>query len=230
MKIVTISDTHMAEPELPEGDILIHAGDMTFRGRVEEVTKQLNWLEKQKHKYKNIILIPGNHDHFFEKSPTLAREECKQRGLILLNEDEITIEGLKFYGSPITPFFHNWAFNRHPEDIKVHWDIIPDDVNILITHGPAYGILDGIPTHKQTQIGYDKHYRPIFSRQLLKVDHVGCPSLLERIKELKQLRLHVFGHIHPGYGTEDHFGIKFVNPSHMDDDYHPVNKPIIVEI
>lgn len=120
---------------------------------------------------------------FFEQSPILAKQECKARNLILLNDNELVFEGVKFWGSPITPFFHNWAFNRHPEDIEPHWDMIPDDVNVLITHGPPKGILDGVPQHNKTLIGYDQHYRPIYSKQLLHVEHVGCPELLERIKQ-----------------------------------------------
>lgn len=230
MKLITISDTHMAEPDLPEGDILIHSGDMTFRGTFQEVSKQLYWLGKQAKKYKHTIVVFGNHDFLLEKEPGLARRLCEDNGLILLNEQEIVIEGIKFFGSPITPYFHNWAFNRHPEDISIHWDIIPDDTNVLITHGPPFGILDGVPEHESTLIGYDKHYRPMYAKKLTGLRNCGCPALLERIKELKQLKLHVFGHIHEAYGQETHFNIQFINPAIMDGDYKPVNKPIIAEI
>jgi len=220
----------MFEPELPDGDILIHAGDFTFRGRMPEIQQQLYWLGKHVKRYKHVVVVPGNHDFGFENEFIRYREEFKAKGITVLNDSGITIEGVNFWGSPITPFFHNWAFNRHPEDIEFHWDIIPDDVNVLITHGPPHGILDGVPTYHKTQIGHDNHYRPIYTKAIAHIEHVGCPELLERIKTKKQLRLHVFGHIHEGYGQEEHFGIKFVNPSIMDGDYHPVNKPIIVDL
>lgn len=229
-KIVCISDTHMAEPDLPEGDILVHAGDMTYKGRDPEINKQCAWLRKQIKKYKRVIVIPGNHDFGFETTPAMYRELFKNSGIVLLNEEEHIVDGIKFFGSPITPWFHNWAFNRYPEDIKVHWDIIPDDTDVLITHGPPRNIMDGVPEYDRVVIGYDNHYRPQYSKKFLGEKHVGCPTLLERIKELKQLKLHVFGHIHEGYGQSNQHGIEFVNASIMDADYNAVNKPIVVEI
>lgn len=229
-KLVCISDTHMAEPDLPDGDILIHAGDLTFRGREHEIIQQLKWLEKQVKRYKKVIMIPGNHDFGFESDPAWFRGMAEVRGIVMLNEQEFVHEGVKYYGSPITPFFHNWAFNRHPTDIDVHWDIIPDDVDVLITHGPPHNILDGVPRYERTQIGSDKHYQPIYSKKFLETEHVGCPTLLKRIQELKQLKVHIFGHIHEGYGTWVDNGIHFINASIMDANYSPVNKPIIYEL
>jgi len=230
MKIVCISDTHLAEPDLPPGDVLLHAGDLTFRGRPQEISQQRYWLSKHAKKYKKVIVVPGNHDFGFEENYALYALEFKNSGIVVLNDSEIIIDGVKFWGSPITPFFHAWAFNRYPADIEPHWDLIPDDVNVLITHGPPKNILDGVPQHNKTLIGYDNHYRPMYSKQLVTMEHVGCPELLERIKERKQLKLHVFGHIHEGYGQEVHDGVIYVNASIMDGDYHPVNKPIVVEI
>jgi Icc-related predicted phosphoesterase len=229
-KLVCVSDTHMAEPNLPAGDILIHAGDLTFRGRPEELGKQRMWLAKQVKKFKKVIVIPGNHDFGFETDMGKYRQEFEQEGIVVLNEQEYIYEGIKYFGSPITPFFHAWAFNRIATDIDIHWDIIPNDTNVLITHGPPYGILDGVPQYQRTQIGMDKHYRPIYSKKFLHTENVGCPSLLERIQQLKQLRFHVFGHIHPGHGQVEINGVKYVNASIMNDDYQPVNKPIVVEI
>jgi Icc-related predicted phosphoesterase len=230
MKIVCISDTHLAEPELPKGDVLVHSGDFTYRGRPHEIAQQLYWLSQHRHKYDHVVCTPGNHDFGFESNYHQYRLEAENKGITFLNDAEIILDGIKFWGSPISPFFHNWAFNRHPADIEFHWDLIPDDVNVLITHGPAYGILDGVPRGGKTLIGYDEHYRPMYKKDTVSVEHVGCPELLERIKARKQLKLHVFGHIHEGYGQEEHFGVKFVNASIMDGDYKPVNKPIIVEI
>lgn len=230
MKLVCVSDTHMAEPDLPKGDVLVHAGDFTFRGRPQEISQQLYWLEKHRHKYDHVVIIPGNHDFGFETDYALYKREAENKGLVILNDTEVVLDGVKFWGSPVTPFFHAWAFNRYPADIEPHWDLIPDDVNVLITHGPPHGILDGVPQLQKTMIGYDQHYRPMYSKKLLHIEHVGCPELLERIKLKKQLKVHIFGHIHEGYGQEQHFGIDFINPSIMDGDYRPVNKPIIYEL
>lgn len=230
MKIVCVSDTHLAEPDLPPGDVLVHAGDFTYKGRPHEISQQLLWLANQRHKFNHVICVPGNHDFGFESNYPQYRQEAADKGITFLNDSEIVVDGLKFYGSPITPFFHNWAFNRHPEDIEPYWLMIPDDTNVLITHGPPKNILDGVPQYNRTCIGYDNHYRPMYTKKFLSTEHVGCPTLLERIKDLKQLKLHVFGHIHEGYGQIEQDGVKFVNPSHMDGDYQPVNKPIVVEL
>lgn len=229
-KIVCISDTHMFEPELPPGDILIHAGDFTFRGGAHEISQQLYWLGKHSKNYSSVIAVPGNHDFGFESNYSQFALEAKNKGITFLNDSGIEALGLKFWGSPITPFFHAWAFNRHAADIEPHWDLIPDDTQVLITHGPPRDILDGVPQYQKTRIGFDQHYRPMFSKQLLTMEHVGCPELLERIKKLTQLKLHVFGHIHEGYGLWNENGIQFVNASIMDGDYKPVNKPIVIEL
>lgn len=229
-KIVCISDTHMAEPELPPGDILVHAGDFTFKGRPHEIGQQLHWLGKHSKNYAAVICTPGNHDFGFESNYNQYRQEAADKGITFLNEEETIVQGIKFFGSPITPFFHNWAFNRYPQDIDVHWMVIPDDVNVLITHGLPYEILDGVPKYDKTLIGYDSHYRPKYAKQLKTVEHVGCPELLKRVKQLSQLKLHVGGHIHESYGQETHFGVKFVNASIMDEDYKPVNKPIVIDL
>lgn len=230
MKIICISDTHLAEPDLPPGDILVHAGDFTFKGRPYEITQQLLWLSNNRHKYNHIVCIPGNHDFGFETNYGQYKQEAANKGITFLNDEEVILDGIKFYGSPITPFFHNWAFNRHPEDIEPHWLMIPDDTQVLITHGLPNGILDGVPTYNKTMIGYDHHYRPMYTKALAHIDHVGCPDLLKRVKELTQLKLHVGGHIHESYGQEQHFGVQFVNASIMDADYRPINRPIEVEI
>lgn len=230
MKIVNISDLHMATPDPPPGDVLVCAGDLTHKGRPYEITQMFKYLGKWSKNYRYTVAIPGNHDFGLESHYYQYKQEAASQGITLLNDDGIIIDGIQFWGSPITPWFHNWAFNRYPEDIEPHWLLIPEDTQVLITHGPPRGIMDGVPTYKRTQIGVDHHYRPIYTKALANMDHVGCPTLLERIKDLKQLKLHVFGHIHEGYGQEEHNGVKYVNASIMDADYNPVNKPIVVEI
>lgn len=123
----------------------------------------------------------------------------------------MTIEGIKLWGSPWQPWFFDWAFNlqRGPE-IARKWDLIPDDIHVLATHGPPHGVLD-----KTSR-------RPPQS--------VGCEALLERVAALPVLKLHVFGHIHEGYGTLVRGGCTFVNASICDVRYSPVNSPVTLDL
>lgn len=230
-KIVCVSDTHLAEPDLPKGDILIHAGDFTYRGTPKEIAQSLYWLAKHIHKYEVVIITPGNHDWGYELDYSQNKQECVDKGIYVLNDEALTFDGIKFWGSPITPEFCSWAFNRdRGAAIRNHWDLIPEDTNVLISHGPPYGILDGVPKFNKELLGYDKHYRPMWAKKVNSVEHTGCQDLLLRITQLKQLKLHVFGHIHESYGLITINGVQYINASIMDGDYQPVNKPIITEI
>jgi Icc-related predicted phosphoesterase len=178
-----ISDTHSRHKKinLPGGDIVIHAGDCSCSGELEEVLEFLDWFKEQK--YSHRLLIAGNHDFIFELIPEQMEEECKKRNITLLNDSGCEIEGIKIWGSPIQPWFCDYAFNRHRgSDIKKHWDLIPADTEILITHGPPHGIRD----------------------EVMKCTHVGCEDLLNKIMQTR-VKLHVFGHIHEaaGYITLD---------------------------
>lgn len=209
MKIVCISDTHLSTPDLPAGDILIHAGDLTYRGAQHELVKQFDWLSSQYDNFKHVIVIPGNHDFGLESKYAEYKQIAFAQNIQLLNEEQVIIDGIKIYGSPITPFFHNWAFNRYPGEIGKHWDAIPDDTNVLVTHGPPYEVLD------RTEHG----------------DTVGCPTLYYRTKQLKDLKFHIFGHIHEDGGKTLQIGnVTYCNASIMNEHYKPVNKPIVIEI
>jgi len=208
MKIVCISDTHGFHNKvlLPEGDILIFAGDMSKVGLVHQIKYFDEWLGLVKPHYKEIIIIAGNHDFAFEELEN-AKELIKNA--IYLQNSCVVIDGLKIYGSPYTPRFFNWAFNvDRGEEIAKHWALIPDDVDILITHGPPAGILDMTSSY----------------------EWAGCKDLMNRINKLKNLKLHIFGHIHEGYGVEKINDITFVNASICTQRYSPINKPIIIEI
>ncbi|MCE3227540.1 MAG: metallophosphoesterase [Bacteroidetes bacterium] len=203
MKFIAISDTHKQHKSLPlpKGDVIIHAGDISSRGSAEEISEFLEWFRKLDYKYK--LLIAGNHDFLFEREPEKAKELIPPEVIYLENND-VVIEGIKIWGSPITPWFYDWAFNRHRgEDIIRYWQKIPSDTDIVITHGPAYGILDKT-VHGQ---------------------HVGCEDLLKRVKDIKP-KFHVCGHIHEGYGQEMHDGTTFINASVLDHRYKRKNSAI----
>jgi len=222
MKIVCISDTHcrLSEVSVPEGDLLVHAGDALSRGTFSEWNQFIEDYEKLPHKHK--IYVPGNHDRITEINEDLIKKDCQKAGIIYLNNTGITIEGKYFYGSAITPRFHNWAWNRdsgkcgtsyssdHPgyQDIAPYWDAIPDNTNVLITHGPPQGIMD-------ISI-YDKV-------------ECGCPQLRLKVEQIEP-KFHIFGHIHNWHGTEKIGNTTFVNASICTERYDPTNKPIILEI
>lgn len=207
-KIVMISDTHcqLDKVVIPDGDILLHSGDLTYRGTVQETEKELFELSKYRDKFKHIILVEGNHDWLGIHNPSLFEQMCKDNGITLLNDSGITIDGLNFYGSPFQPEFFAWAYNLpRGEPLKLKWSHIPDNTNVLITHGPPAGILDEVPCPKGS--------------------HVGCEDLYNRIQDLKELKLHVFGHIHHSYGSTRIGNTTFVNASVCTEKYKPTNKP-----
>jgi predicted phosphodiesterase len=217
MRIVAISDTHGFHgklPKLPDGDLLIHSGDCTDDAGQAALRSFLVWFESQPHKRK--ILVAGNHDWAFEKWPGPAEAMVKEiaPSVTYLYDSGCEIDGLKFWGSPVQPEFMGWAFNRQRgTEIRHHWDKIPDDTDVLITHGPAFGKLD------VSGIGNEK---------------VGCRDLYEAILRVRP-RLHVFGHIHHSWGTtyEVHdCGSKttYINGAICNEAYRPINKPLIYEV
>lgn len=211
MKLICLSDTHCSLKELidnsliPKGDVLIHAGDLTYDGSFKQMTNQLFLLGTLPHP--NKIFICGNHDFLGEEQPTLLKEICKENNIIYLENESVIINGINFYGSPVTPRYFDWAFNiDRGHKIKEYWDIIPNNTDVLITHGPPYGIGD-----------------------ICRDGHVGCQDLLEAIRRIKP-KLHISGHIHPGYGVREAFDTKFINAAIMDDNYNPINEPIVVDL
>jgi Icc-related predicted phosphoesterase len=205
MKVVTISDTHNYNEKIkvPDGDILIHAGDLTSMGYFGEIARALDWLSSLPHQYK--ILVPGNHDFFAMDSSEAFNTLCKQRSIHCLLNNKIAIDGLKIWGSPYTPTFGDWAFMHSESELFRIFEKIPNDLDILITHGPPKGILD--------EVG--------------RGDNTGSSSLLECVMRAKP-RFHIFGHIHE-YGCE----IKkinettFINACVLDPSYRAWNKAIV---
>jgi len=209
MKIVCISDTHGMHEKigaLPEGDILIHAGDFSVEGfkapGLEELMTLNHWLEEQAHRHK--LLIAGNHDFVFQEDYHNAKE--KITNAIYLQDLGIQIEGLKVWGMPWTPPFMDWAFMAEPNEMKRYTEMISDDTDILITHGPPYGVMDRVGR-----------------------SNVGSKDLLEAVLRVKP-RVHIFGHIHEGYGVMSSDGITFVNACSLNVWYQATNKPIVVEV
>jgi len=227
MKIIAISDTHnhhnRITDKLPEGDLLIHAGDLTSVGHKHEVESILGWFNKVSSKYTyGVVFVAGNHDRSFDPKFNLDSQTEKPTWLQdLLNtlpsnvhyleNNSVNINGINIWGSPTTPWFHGdrWAFNKHrgPE-IKEMWDMIPTGTDIIVSHGPVYGKLD--------YTFYDKLY-------------VGCSELEKKIYEIKP-KYHIGGHIHEGYGMTYDENTTYINASTCNLHYEPVNAPIEFDI
>jgi len=168
--------------KLKQGEVLIHAGDITEYGEKDEVDDFLRWFAKQPFEHK--IFIAGNHDLFLADCSKAALKRVIPDGVIYLQNSSATINGFNIYGSPITPYFLGMAFNkRRGNEIRKEWNKIPENTDILITHGPPIGILD---------------------------NEMGCESLKEKVLIIKPT-LHVFGHIHEHHGTIKEHGTCFVN-------------------
>jgi Icc-related predicted phosphoesterase len=216
--IICISDTHslhgLIDLELfnvvdKNNTILIHAGDVCNSGSLKEVEDFCIWFDKLDFPFK--IFVAGNHDWAFQRYILAVKQILKKYPTITYLEDDYTIiDGLKIYGTPWQPAFYNWAFNlKRGEEINQKWNLIDEDCDIIISHGPPYGILDYV------------------ERDMM---NVGCEDLKNRISQMKNLKLHIFGHIHSGYGQCEVDGIKYVNASICNERYVPCNKPIIVEL
>ena len=187
LTIVCISDTHELHRELdvPHGDILIHAGDLTMFSKSASAILDFNeWLGDLPHRWK--ILIPGNHEFFLESDPSKRR--LIANATVLINEG-VEVAGLKIWGSPVTPLYGGAFGLSSPADRARLYGEIPEDVDILVTHGPPYGILDRSPGT---------------------LHHAGCPQLLEAVTRLKP-RLHIFGHVHGAHGLVSIGDTLFVN-------------------
>jgi Icc-related predicted phosphoesterase len=218
MKITFISDTHnkhkQITEDLPGGDLLIHAGDISSMGYKYEIQKFCKWFDSLEN-YTVKTFIAGNHDFGFEKEPEMAKEVVGFYNDIVYLQDSFLGYGVdtenyvKIYGSPWQPEFYNWAFNlpKNGHKLTQKWNDIPDDTDILITHGPAFGYLDTI---------------------LGQYDNFGCQLLTNRIKIIKP-KIHVCGHIHSGYGYVFDGDTHFINASVLDEQYQYTQKPLTVE-
>ena len=208
MNIVAISDTHGKHRNLvvPSGDILIHAGDVTQKGTKEEVIGFLDWFKEQPCMHK--IFIAGNHDFYFQEATAEEIATLIPEGVTYLKDNGIEINGISIWGSPVTPWFYNWAFNRHRgANIEKHWDLIPEGTHVLVVHGPPHGILD------KTQFGAN----------------VGCERLREAIKFIRP-KITIFGHIHEDRGVLKWQETTCINAAIVDLQYNVVHQPYIVEI
>lgn len=223
MKILVISDTHglhqrlqflneanEIKEEYKDVEAIIHCGDCTSSKRDNDIQLHvfLEWFNDLPFKYK--ILIAGNHDMHLEKMTKKDKTSMFKQffpEVIYLEDSEVIINGIKIYGTPWTPTFMNWAFMTSENKLTEIFSKIPNDTQILVTHGPAYSVLD-----------------LTYSNQL-----VGSQALKERIEMIDELKFHCFGHIHEERGTAELKGYTAINAA-LFDYYSKDFKPILIEI
>lgn len=209
IKLTILSDTHGYYPKsLPPGDILVHCGDITARGTEQQHWEFIKWFSSQPHKHK--LFIAGNHCLYLESCYIDEVESIihYNRGTATyLRDSSVVIDGIKFHGTPWTPEFGNWAFMyKHKSIGHEHFNKIPEDTDVLISHGPPYGILDYCANGK-----------------------VGSKELVYHINRVKP-KLVLFGHIHPANGRVDKDGITYINAAFCTDTYEPLNPIQTVEL
>jgi len=206
MRLVLLSDTHglHKDVQVPAGDVLLHAGDFSNRGKFFEVLEAANWLRSLPHTHK--IVIAGNHDLLLEKDPSLGQSLFND--LTYLQDSGVDVPGLGFvYGSPWQPEF--WGAFNLPRGaaLKSRWDRIPAETKVLITHGPPAGhgdlTLDG--------------------------EHAGCKDLLTAVQRVQPI-LHVYGHIHEGFGSTYCGVTQCVNAAVCDIRYKPIQGPVVIDL
>jgi len=205
--------------DLPGGDLLIHAGDIMNSGyNKNDIWDFCHWFQSLD-QYEDKVFIAGNHDRMFQNHPEDVKEWLDKFGdIIYLQDDDLVLYGdgpngdlpennIRIYGSPWQPEFYSWAFNlqRNSIELSGKWEAIPDNTDILVTHGPAFGTLDTV-TGRQ-------------------YDNLGCELLAERIERLRP-KIHICGHIHSGYGYEFKDGTHFFNAAVLNEAYEYTQKPM----
>lgn len=244
-RFVCVSDTHAQSGacamDVPAGDVLVHAGDFTVTGTLDECRRFGAFLARLPHRRK--LVVPGNHDVTFDddwygtgpdegrwrrfhrgyrQDPVACRaavaDACPRVELLL--DSATTVDGLKVWGAPWQPSFSDWAFqaDRGPA-LRAKWDAIPGDTDVLITHGPPAGVGDVVVTDEGRR------------------EHVGCYDLLDAVVSRVRPAAHVFGHIHDGHGaycaTVDGGALVptlFINAATCDETYTAVHAPIVFDL
>ena len=212
VRICAISDLHAYQDrvQVPKCDLLIVAGDITDRGEYEQTTNFNIWASKLQESglVGEVVCIAGNHDLTAQRDPKTWRTLLKD--VTYVEDEEIERFGLRIYGSPWTPAFfkQHWVFNaERGAEIQEHWDKIPEGLDVLITHGPAYGLCDLTP----------------------RGERVGCLNLRDTLLA-KKPRVHICGHIHGGYGMGMLGNTLCLNAAICTETYKPTNQPLVIDL
>ena len=214
IRIVAVSDTHgfHRDVEIPDGDVLVHAGDITMNGEVDVMIDFVRWIAELPHRHK--IVVPGNHDRCLDISQTkfdggVVRLFDLVRDVHYLVDAsrmlEVRNEKIKVYGAPWVPNLRGWAFWDRNYD---KFDTAPRDIDVLVTHAPPLGIRD----------------------DNVMDTHFGSRHVVRYLNRCPLLRTHIFGHVHEEYGMDKRGEILFANACTCNRSYDPVNPPLVIEI
>jgi len=223
---------------VPDGDVFVHAGDFTRAGNPSEIREFNTWLGKLPHKHKVVIAgnhelcfdpslgktsdIVSRSGHIGTSPLNLMEDsqaadqsvKCQDikkelTNCTYLEDSSVEICGLKVYGTPHQPEYGGWAFNlARGQQCLNKWNLIPEDVDVLITHGPPLGFGDLTCTGVRA----------------------GCVELLHSVQRRIKPKYHVYGHIHEGYGVRSDGKILFINASTCDINYIPCNPPVVFDV
>src|SRR3990167_9258822 len=209
MKLVILSDTHCTRPIIPEGDVLIHCGDHTYHGEYRESVAALSWFNNQPHKHK--LFIAGNHELGWQNGMNIETICALFPSLTYLKDSGVEIDGVKFWGSPYQPEFMGWAFQKHrgegAQGLRAHLEKIPDNIDVLITHGPPFGF------------GDTNALDPRF----------GDQDLLDRVRVVRP-KIHCYGNAHQGTGQWNSEGTIFINAAVLSEEYQLTKEPTVIEL
>lgn len=219
-----MSDTHNYhnDVDVPDGDILVHAGDFTLTGTLNEVVEFNDWLGKLDHNFK--IVVAGNHDRCLGENETLGLKMFTNA--IYLERSGVDIMDIKFWGAPMTPAFNGMRggltfYTNDDKEAKGVWSAIPKNLDVLITHGPPKFVLDEVQ-----RFGYGQ----TFPAGEETVEHCGDAMLASKVIQ-KKPKYHAFGHIHEGYGQFiADYGTHFINCSVVNEAYNVVNDPVVIDL
>lgn len=205
-RIVALGDSHGQHKriKMPPGDILVHCGDFSNHGDQQNLLNFNQWLGELDYPIK--LVTPGNHDGFTQRDLLLSKALFTNATLLI--DESIEVKGYKFYFSPWTPEFLNWSWMKPRDQMNQVWDKVPEDIDVLVTHGPPKDILDVVPRPS----GF----------------HAGCEKLYEQVTSRIRPAIHIFGHLHGGHGYHRHGETDYYNVSCLDDNYNMYPNPVTV--
>lgn len=220
MRIVATSDTHFLFDNtlIPDGDVLIHAGDLMMNGTLQEWNSRVESLRAMPHKTK--LLVPGNHDYFIEHYPKVAEDMLAEAGIELwgtkVDRMMRDVGGFNFLFLPYVTNLPSWAYNRGEEWLADFLSYITAPVDVVVSHAPMYGLLDAI--NPKAFRARDKEY-------------VGCRAYARWFNQLlHQPKYWVCGHIHESYGTAELRGTKFMNVAMCNKKYEQANQAMVFDL
>ena len=194
MRVAAVADLHGNLPEVEPCDLLVVAGDTLPLAQAAEQrawaeTELVPWLERQQ--AAAVVAVAGNCDLLARDDPTFVRS----LPWLYLENEAAAVAGLCVWGSPLALPFGRWPFMAPEEELAPQWATIPDDTELLVVHGPPYGLGDRIYSGS----------------------HVGSTSLRERLESLPRLRAIVWGHIHEAHGRGRVGEVEWVNAAIVED-------------